>query len=144
MVSKVSGTRRGQTLPLVVLVAAGLVAAAPARAQTAEQDFLRVMPLPDGIDEVEPILGAVNVLFKDCGDHWPEGYRAWRVESVAAEGQARKRDIYSWLRARQAFKMRECGCVGKVAEWEPVETIYASLQTTHGEVLIRHTADFAA
>lgn len=131
--------------------AVGLAAAAVAligpgttSAETFELDFLRIAPLPEGIEAIKPMTGAVNVRFQDCEAAWPEGYRDWVAESVAAEGHARKRDIYAWLRARQAFGSKDCGCTGKVAAWEDVQTIYSSLRDTHGRVLIKHTADFAA
>jgi hypothetical protein len=137
--------KRERGLGLVgVVVIIGFAVAAPARAETAEQDFLKVAPLPEGIDTVAPIPGAVNVRFQDCEAVWPEGYRSWRVESVSAEGHARKRDIYSWLRAWQAFEAKDCGCAGKVAPWQDVDRVYEALKQAHGRVEIKHTADFAA
>lgn len=108
-----------------------------------EQSFLRVRPLPEGLEKVQPIPGAVNVRFLDCKAAWPEGYKAHRAAGSRKDGYARKRDIYSYLQASQAFETHDCGCNGKVAPWEPVEAIYAGLQAETGEVTQDQTAAFA-
>lgn len=108
-----------------------------------EQAFLRVRPLPEGLDEVVPIPGAVNVRFLDCEASWPEGYRAHRSAGSRKEGYARKRDIYLYLQASQAYEALDCGCAGKVAPWEPVEAIYAGLQGQSGAVTQAQTAPYA-
>ena len=122
--------------------------AAPAEqtpgSQTPEDSFLRIAPLPAGIENVTPIPGAVNIPFANCAANWPEGYKVFRDEDFAVEGHARRRDIYAWLRAKQAFETRDCSCSGKVAPWEPVEAIYAQLVKTFGEVQIKHTAAYDA
>lgn len=110
---------------------------------TEEQAFLRVRPLPVGLATVEQIPGAVNVRFLDCAATWPEGYKAHRAAGSRKDGYARKRDIYSYLQASQAFEARDCGCSGKVAPWEPVEAIYAELQAETGEVTQDQTAAYA-
>jgi hypothetical protein len=109
-------------------------------AAASEDDFLRVVPLPDGLEDLQPIVGAVNEPFRDCSTSFPAGYVSYRNESVAIDGHAMRGDIYAYLRTRQAFDMRDCTCAGKVAPWEPVEEIYAALKRTHGEVLLKHTA----
>lgn len=119
-------------------------APAPAPAETVEDEFLQVVPLPDGIETVTPLSDALNVRFQDCEAFWPDGYRAWRAESVATEGHARKRDIYSWLRAWQAFEAKDCSCTAKVAPWEDVDRVYEALKQVHGRVEIKHTAVFAS
>jgi hypothetical protein len=108
-----------------------------------EQSFLRVRPLPKGLEKFQPIPGAVNVRFLDCESTWPEGYNAHRAAGSRKEGYARKRDIYSYLQASQAFETRDCGCAGKVAPWQAVEGIYAGLQTETGEVTQDQTAAYA-
>ena len=144
MAGRCAGKGEGRLLSLGALLALGLALAAPAVAETVEDDFLEVAPLPEGIEAVEPIPGAVNVRFQDCETVWPEGYRAWLAESVAEEGHARKRDIYSWLRAWQAFEAKDCGCTGKVAAWEDVDRVYTALLQSHGRVEIKHTTVFAS
>jgi hypothetical protein len=143
-VRDVSGKSEGFLWPAGVLLALGLALAAPAGAETAEEEFLTVAPLPEGIETVAPLPGAVNVRFQDCTAVWPDGYRAWLAESVAAEGHARKRDIYSWLRAWKAFEAKDCGCAGKVAAWDDVDRIYSALLQAHGRIEIKHTAVFAS
>lgn len=144
MPGRFAGTGKTRSGPFGLLLALGLAVAAPAVAETSEDDFLEVAPLPDGIEAVEPIPGAVNVRFQDCESVWPDGYRAWRAESVATQGHARKRDIYSWLRAWQAFDEKDCGCTGKVAAWDEVDRVYSALLEAHGRVEIKHTAVFAS
>ena len=135
---------------MAALAESGPVPAAQAPANTApatglaEEEFLRIGPLPDGIEKVGPIQGAVNVPFADCEASWPEGYKAFRAEDFAVKDHARKRDIYAWLRAKQAFEARNCTCAGKIAPWEPVEAIYAGLVKTYAEVQIKHTAAYDA
>ncbi|NEY92019.1 hypothetical protein [Tabrizicola oligotrophica] len=113
-------------------------------APTDEQAFLRVRPLPEGLEKIEPIPGAVNVRFLDCAASWPEGYKVHRTAGSKREGYARKRDIYLYLQASQAYEARDCGCAGKVAPWEPVEAIYAGLQHEFGEVTQAQTATYAS
>jgi hypothetical protein len=136
--------RKRRLRPALALLAFALAFAAPAIAETAEEDFLKIAPLPEGIEAIAPLPDAVNVRFQDCEAVWPEGYRAWLAESVAAEGHARKRDIYSWLRAWKAFEAKDCGCAGKVAAWDDVDRTYSALLQGHGRVEIKHTAVFAS
>jgi hypothetical protein len=139
-VRHVSAKSEGLLWPAGVMLALGLALAAPAGAETAEEEFLTVAPLPQGIENVSPLLGAVNVRFQDCTAVWPDGYRAWRAESVAAEGHAERGDIYGWLRTKGAFEARACGCEAKVAPWDQVLVIYAAMESHHGQVLLKHTA----
>lgn len=126
--------------PIAVPLAVGVILAVPAVAETAEDEFLRIVPLPDGIEAVGRIPGAQNVRFQDCEVVWPEGYRAWLEESVAAEGHAERGDIYAWLRTKGAYEKRACDCAAKVAPWDPVDAIYEGLKSRHGKVLLKHTA----
>ncbi|PTX41814.1 hypothetical protein IQ03_04901 [Gemmobacter caeni] len=144
MSGEFAGKEKGSPGLVSILVAFGVTLPAPAMAQTIEDEFLQVAPLPAGIENVTPLPDAANVRFQDCEAFWPDGYRAWRAESVATEDHARKRDIYSWLRARLAFEAKDCGCAGKVAPWEDVDRVYEALKQAHGRVEIKHTAAFAA
>jgi hypothetical protein len=143
-VGEFAGKRERSLRPAMALLAFALALAAPVLAETAEEDFLKIAPLPEGIEAIAPLPDAVNVRFQDCKEVWPEGYRAWLAESVAAEGHARKRDIYSWLRAWQAFEAKDCSCAGKVAPWDDVDRVYTALKQGHGRVEIKHTAVFAS
>lgn len=142
MAGEFAGRRERATGLVGILVALGVMLAAPAsaHAETVEDEFLQVAPLPDGIDTVAPLPGAVNVRFQNCEAFWPDGYRAWRAESVATNGHAERGDIYGWLRTKGAFEARGCDCAAKVAPWEDVEAIYAALKSRHGQVLLKHTA----
>lgn len=142
MAGRCDGKGEGRLRSLGALLALGLALAAPAVVETAEDEFLEVTPLPDGIEAVEPIPGAVNVRFQDCEEVWPDGYRAWRAESVATEGHAERGDIYGWLRTKGAFDALACDCAAKVAPWDQVEVIYAALESRHGRVLLKHTAGY--
>lgn len=107
-----------------------------------ENTFLRVRPLPEGIDDVQPIPGAANTRFIDCKASWPEGYTANRAKIGSAEYRA-KSDIYAYLRALRSFENRDCGCSGKVAPWDGVETIYAALRKAPGKIASEDTAEYS-
>lgn len=140
MAGRFAGKREGRLRSVGVLLTLGVALAGLAFAETSEVDFLEVTPLPQGIEAIDPMPGAVNVRFQDCEAVWPDGYRAWRAESVAAEGHAERGDIYGWLRTKGAFDARDCDCAAKVAPWDQVEVIYDALKSRHGRVLLKHTA----
>ena len=103
-------------------------AEAPAPVDMAQEEaFLNVLPKIDVPDDVQPIPGAVNEEFRNCEAAWPAGY------ALARSGpEARAlRDIYSFVRARNVISTRDCGCSGKVANWEGVEEIAAALRERH-------------
>lgn len=108
----------------------------------AEDAFLRVRPLPVGIESVEPIPGAKNVRFVECEAAWPQEYKINRSKIGSAEYRA-KSDIYAYLTAQQSFEMRDCSCTGKVAPWAKVDTIYAALLAEHGELSSQDTAEYS-
>lgn len=140
MARRSAGKGEGRLRFVGALLALGVALAAPAVAETPEDGFLQVAPLPDGIEAVKPTPGAVNVRFQDCEAVWPDGYRAWRTESIATEGHAALGDIYGWLRTKGAFEARACDCAAKVVPWDQVEVIYAALKSQYGQVLLKHTA----
>jgi hypothetical protein len=141
MAGEIAGKRVRSVRPVIsVLLTLAVLLPASVKAETTEQDFLQVAPLPEGIEAVEPIPGAVNDRFQDCVAVWPEGYRAWLSESAATEGHAERGDIYGWLRTKQAFEGKACDCSAKVAPWDEVNAIYAALQAQHGRVVLKHTA----
>lgn len=108
-----------------------------------ESDFLRVRPLPEGIEEVKPIPGAVNTRFIECKPSWPDGYKANEAKKGTVEYR-NKADIYRYLYASHAFETRDCGCTGKVAAWGGVDQIYDALKAKQGEMSLKDTADFAS
>jgi hypothetical protein len=118
-------------------------ATAPAPdAAAEEQAFLRVRPLPEGFEKVQPIPGAQNVRFVECEAAWPQEYKENRSKIGSAEFRANS-DIYAYLNAQQSFEMRDCSCTGKVAPWANVDVIYAALLAEHGELSSQDTAEFS-
>jgi hypothetical protein len=105
----------------------------PAPADAAQEEaFLDVLPKVEIPDDVQPIPGAVNEEFRNCRSAWPEDYK------LAQSGQEARalRDIYGLVQAQNVIKNRDCTCAGKVANWQAVETIAATLRKELGvEVL---------
>lgn len=89
-----------------------------------EEAFLDVLPKIDVPDDVQPIPGAVNEEFRNCEAHWPPEY-----QNAQSGPEARAlRDVYSYVRARNVIATSDCGCTGKVANWDDVEAIAAALR----------------
>lgn len=114
--------------------------AAPQLAQ--EEVFLDVLPKFQIPDDVQPILGAVNEEFRNCRHSWPRGY--WAVRSGPEAGALR--DIYSFVRAMNVIETKNCSCSGKVASWQDVEVVAATLRQRFGVSLLnwRHTRETSA
>ena len=113
---------------LIAVFSAAAWAETPVPADLAQEDaYLGVLPKVDVPEIVEPIPGAVNEEFRNCEASWPAGY------ALARSGpEARAlRDIYSFVRARNVISTRDCGCSGKVVNWEGVEEIAAALRELH-------------
>ncbi len=111
---------------MMPLFASGALADTPAPVDTAKEDaFLDVLPKINIPEDVQPIQGAVNEEFRNCQASWPAGY------ALARSGpEARAlRDIYSFVRARNVISTKDCGCAGKVASWDDVDTIAAAIRT---------------
>ena len=118
----------GGALGLVAVFSAAAWAEIPVPADLAEEEaYLDILPKVDIPENVEPIPVAVNEEFRNCEASWPDGY------ALARSGpEARAlRDIYSFVRARNVISTRDCGCSGKVANWEGVEEIAAALRELH-------------
>lgn len=118
----------GGALGLLAVFSAAAWAETPVPADLAQEDaYLGVLPKVDVPENVEPIPGAVNEEFRNCEASWPAGY------ALARSGpEARAlRDIYSFERARNVISTRDCGCSGKVANWDGVEEIAAALRERH-------------
>ena len=100
-------------------------AEAPASADMAQEEaFLNVLPKVEVPDDVQPIPGAVNEEFRNWEAQWPPQYRE---AQSGAEARA-LRDIYSFVRARNVIATADCGCAGKVANWDDVEAVAAALR----------------
>ena len=118
----------GGALWLIAVFSAAAWAETPAPADNSKEDaYLDVLPKVEIPDDVQPIPGAVNEEFRNCEASWPAGY------ALARSGpEARAlRDIYSIVRAQNVISTRDCGCSGKVANWEVVEEIAAALRERH-------------
>ncbi len=118
----------GGAFGLIAIISAAAWAETTAPADIPEEDaYLDVLPNIEIPENVEPIPGAVNEEFRDCEASWPAGY------ALARSGpEARAlRDIYSFVRARNVISTRDCGCSGKVVNWEGVEEIAAALRELH-------------
>ena len=92
-----------------------------------EEAYLDVLPKVDVPENVGPIPGAVNEEFRNCEAAGPAGY------ALARSGpEARAlRDIYGLGRVRNVIETQDCGCTGKVANWEEVEAVAAALRDHH-------------
>jgi hypothetical protein len=85
------------------------------------------LPKIETPDDVQPIPGAVNEEFRNCQAFWPAGY-----ELARSGPEARAlRDIYSFVRARNVIETKDCGCAGKVADWDEVDAVAAALREYH-------------
>jgi len=118
----------GGAFGLIAIISTAVWAETSVPADLAQEDaYLGVLPKVDVPENVEPIPGAVNEEFRNCEASWPAGY------ALARSGpEARAlRDIYSFVRARNVISTRDCGCSGKVANWEGVEEIAAALRERH-------------
>ena len=118
----------GGVFGLIAIITTAAWAETPAPADIALEDaYLDVLSKVEIPDDVQPIPGAVNEEFRNCESSWPAGY------ALARSGpEARAlRDIYSFVRAQNVISTRDCGCSGKVANWEGVEEIAAALRERH-------------
>ena len=118
----------GGAFGLIAIISAAAWAETPAPADISEEEaYLDVLPKVEIPDDVQPIPGAVNEEFRNCEASWPAGYASARS---GPEARA-LRDIYSFVRAQNVISTGDCGCSGKVANWEGVEEIAAALRERH-------------
>ena len=118
----------GGAFGLITIVSTAAWAETPAAADIGREDaYLDVLPKVEIPENVEPIPGAVNEEFRNCEAFWPAGY------ALAQSGpEARAlRDIYGLVRVRNVIETQDCGCTGKVANWEEVEAVAAALRDHH-------------
>lgn len=119
----------GGAFGLIAIISTAAWAETPAPADIAQEDaYLDVLPKVEIPDDVQPISGAVNEEFRNCEASWPSGY------ALARSGpEARAlRDIYGLVRVRNVIETLDCGCAGKVANWEDVEAVAAALRDQYG------------
>jgi len=119
----------GTTLTLVSLLPGIALSETPAPADVVqEQAFLDVLPKVEIPDDVQPIPGAVNEEFRNCEAQWPAGY----ADAQSGSDARALRDIYSLVRARNVIATKDCGCAGKVANWDEVEGVATALREHYG------------
>ena len=115
----------GGAFGLVAIISTAAWGETSAPASTTQEDaYLDVLPKVEVPDIVRPIPGAVNEEFRNCEAFWPAGY------ALARSGpEARAlRDIYGLVRVQNVIGTQDCGCAGKVANWEEVEAVAAALR----------------
>lgn len=119
----------GSAVGLITIIATAAWAEAPAPAETAQEEaFLSILPKVEVPDDVQPIPGAVNEEFRNCGASWPVGF-----EQAQSGPEARAlRDIYGYVQARNVVSTQDCTCAGKVASWADVQTLAEALHTGLG------------
>ena len=118
----------GGALWLIAVFSAAAWAETPVPADLAQEDaYLDVLPKVEIPEDIQPIRGAVNEEFRNCEAFWPAGY------ALARSGpEARAlRDIYGLVRVRNVIETQDCGCTGKVANWEEVEAVAAAVRDHH-------------
>ena len=123
------GRALGVALAVMPMISGAAVAeTTPAPAVAAlEEAFLSVLPKVEVPENVQPIPGAVNEEFRNCQTSWPAGY-----ELARSGPEARAlRDIYGFVRVRNVIETQDCGCAGKVANWDDVDVIAAALRERH-------------
>ena len=128
MVNAFKARLRGGAFGMFTIISTAVWAETPAPADIAKEDaYLDVLPKIDLPENVAPIPGAVNEEFRNCEAAWPAGY------ALARSGpEARAlRDIYGLVRVRNVIETQDCGCTGKVANWEEVEAVAATLRDHH-------------
>ncbi len=115
----------GGALGLMAVFSAVAWAETPALAKTTQEDtYLDVLRKVEIPENVQTIPGAVNEEFRNCRALWPAEY-----EQARSGPEARAlRDIYGLVRVRNVIETQDCGCSGKVANWEEVEAVAAALR----------------
>jgi hypothetical protein len=118
----------GGAFGLIAIISTAASAETPTPADIAQEEvYLDILPKVEIPDDIQPIPGAVNEEFRNCEASWPAGY------ALARSGpEARAlRDIYGLVRVRNVIETQDCGCSGKVANWEEVEAVAAALRDYH-------------
>jgi hypothetical protein len=115
----------GGALGLIAVFTATAWAETPAPADIAHEDtYLDVLPKVEIPEDIQPIPGAVNEEFRNCRANWPAEYE---LSQKGAEARA-YRDIYGFIKVRNVVQTQDCSCAGKVASWDDVEALAASLR----------------
>lgn len=116
----------GGALGLFTAFTSTVWAETPAPADVTQEDaYLDVLPTVEIPDDVRPIPGAVNEEFRNCRANWPAEYE---LSQKGPEARA-YRDIYGFIKVRNVVQTQDCSCAGKVASWDDVEALAASLRS---------------
>ena len=115
----------GSAFGLFAIISTAAWAETPAPADIAQEEaHLDVLPKVEIPDDVQPIPGAVNEEFRNCRANWPAEYE---LSQKGPEARA-YRDIYGFIKVRNVVQTQDCSCAGKVASWDDVEALAASLR----------------
>ena len=115
----------GGALWLIAVFSAAAWAETPVPADLAQEDaYLDVLPKVEIPEDIQPIPGAVNEEFRNCRALWPAEYE---LSQKGTEARA-YRDIYGFIKVRNVVQTQDCSCAGKVASWDDVEALAASLR----------------
>jgi hypothetical protein len=115
----------GGALGLIAVFSAAAWAETPVPAELAQEEaYLDVLPKVEIPEDIQPIPGAVNEEFRNCQALWPSEYE---LSQKGTEARA-YRDIYGFIKVRNVVQTQDCSCAGKVASWDDVEALAASLR----------------
>lgn len=125
MANAFKGGMMGGALGLIAVFSAAAWAETQAPTDLAQEDaYLDVLPKVEIPENVQPIPGAVNEEFRNCRALWPAEYE---LSQKGTEARA-YRDIYGFIKVRNVVQTQDCSCAGKVASWEDVDALAASLR----------------
>ncbi len=115
----------GGAFGLIVIISTAAWAETPAPTDLAQEDaYLDVLPKVEIPEDIQPIPEAVNEEFRNCRANWPAEYE---LSQKGTEARA-YRDIYGFIKVRNVVQTQDCSCAGKVASWDDVESLAASLR----------------
>ncbi|OYU17851.1 MAG: hypothetical protein CFE34_13505 [Rhodobacteraceae bacterium PARR1] len=115
----------GGAFGLIAIISTAAWAETPAPTDLAQEDaYLDVLPKVEIPEDIQPIPEAVNEEFRNCRANWPAEYE---LSQKGTEARA-YRDIYGLIKVRNVVQTQDCSCAGKVASWDDVESLAASLR----------------
>ena len=116
----------GGAFGLIAIISTAAWAETPAPTDLAQEDaYLDVLPKVEIPEDIQPIPEAVNEEFRNCRANWPAEYE---LSQKGTEARA-YRDIYGLIKVRNVIQTQDCSCAGKVASWDDVEGLAASLRS---------------
>ena len=125
MTNAIKAQMTGGAFALIAVFSAAAWAETPVPADLAQEEaYLDVLPKVEIPEDILPIPGAVNEEFRNCRANWPAEYE---LSQKGTEARA-YRDIYGLIKVRNVVQTQDCSCAGKVASWDDVESLAASLR----------------